>query len=222
MGAGDDFLAGIAALLHAVAVQAVQAQLLGGPHFALAFFQPRQAVAQVGLAPGQGESGLIGFIAGRERVGAANAQGARQGIAAQVQLPAVACGLRNRRAAGGLGRGERASRRQIAAHLHLHLAAEHEALQLRRNRIGIAVSQHQHHVVVGQPKQLEHRQGTALGAQPGTPLPVLQGQGGDIAAELGVGKESRIRALQAQQLVAGQARISDESRGQVVRHVNEV
>jgi hypothetical protein len=34
--------------------------------------------------------------------------------------------------------------------------------------------------------------------------------------------KSRIRALQAQQLVAGQARISDESRGQVVRHVNEV
>jgi hypothetical protein len=93
---------------------------------------------------------------------------------------------------------------------------------LRRNRIGIAVGQHQHHVVVGQPKQLEHRQGAALGAQPGTPLPVLQGQGGDIAAELGVGEDGRIRALQAQQLVAGQARISDESRGQVVRHVNEV
>ena len=193
---------------------------VGGPHFALAFFQPRQ-VAQVGLAPGQGESGLIGFIAGRERVGAANAQGARQGIAAQVQLPAVACGLRNRRAAGGLGRGERASRRQIAAHLHLHLAAEHEALQLRRNRIGIAVSQHQHHGL---------RPAEAAGTPPGCgpwrsarhSTASAAGQGGDIAAELGVGKDSRIRALQAQQLVAGQARISDESRGQVVRHVNEV
>ncbi|WP_251280357.1 hypothetical protein, partial [Enterobacter hormaechei] len=77
---------------------------------------------------------------------------------------------------------------------------------MRRNRIGIAIRQHQHQVVVGQPQQLEHRQGAALGAQPGTPLPVQQGQGGDIAAELGVGKDSRIRALQAQQLVAGQAR----------------
>jgi hypothetical protein len=36
VGAGDDFLARVAALLHAVAVQAVQAQLLRGPHFALA------------------------------------------------------------------------------------------------------------------------------------------------------------------------------------------
>lgn len=65
VGAGNDFLAGIAALLHAVAVQTVQAQLLRGPYLALAFFQPRQPVAQVGLAPGQGESGLIGFAAGR-------------------------------------------------------------------------------------------------------------------------------------------------------------
>ena len=93
---------------------------------------------------------------------------------------------------------------------------------MRRNRIGIAVGQYQHHVVFGQPKQLEHRQGAALGAQPGAPLPVLQGQGSDVAAELGVGENGRIHALQAQQLVAGQARISDESRGQVVRHVNEV
>ncbi|KAG1272790.1 hypothetical protein G6F64_015464 [Rhizopus arrhizus] len=77
-------------------------------------------------------------------------------------------------------------------------------------------------MVFGQPKQLEHRQGAALGTQPGTPLPVHQGQGSDIAAELGVGENGRIDTLQAQQLVAGKARISDESRGQVVRHVNEV
>ncbi len=107
-------------------------------------------------------------------------------------------------------------------HLQFHLAAEHEALQLRRNRICIGIGQHQHHVILGQSQQLEHRQGAALGAQPGAPLPVLQGQGGHVAAELGVGENGRIGALQAQQLMAGQARICDESRGKVVRHVNEV
>ena len=220
MGAGDDFLAWVAAFLHAVAIQAVQAQLLRGPHFALAFVQARQSVAQVGLAPGEG--GLIGFAAGCNGIRRPDAQGARQGVAAQVQLPAVTCSVRDRGAAGSLGCSERTGHGQIAAHLYLHLATEHEALQLRRNRIGIAVGQHQHHVIVGQPEQLEHCQGAALGTQPGAPLPVQQGQGGDIAAELGVGEGGRIRALQAQQLVAGQARISDESRGQVVRHVNEV
>ncbi|MNS73862.1 hypothetical protein D3C72_1073150 [compost metagenome] len=107
-------------------------------------------------------------------------------------------------------------------YLQFHFAAEHEALQLRRNRIGIAVGEHQQHMVIGQPQQLKHCQGAAFGAQPRAPLPVQQGQGGHVAAELGMGKSRRIHALQAQQLMAGQARICDESRGKVVRHVNEV
>ncbi|MNJ03878.1 hypothetical protein D3C73_1643850 [compost metagenome] len=49
-----------------------------------------------------------------------------------------------------------------------------------------------------------------------------RGQGGDVAGELGMGEHRRIRAVQTEQLVTGEARKTVEIHGQVVRHVNGV
>jgi hypothetical protein len=51
---------------------------------------------------------------------------------------------------------------------------------------------------------------------------VLDGQGGDIAGELGMGERRRIHTAQAEQRVTGKARKTTEIEGQVVRHVNGV
>ena len=95
-------------------------------------------------------------------------------------------------------------------------------LQLRRNRIGVAIGEHHHDALSVQPQQLEHSNGAALGRQPGTPLPMPQGQGGDIAGELGMGERGRIGTAETEQLVTGEARKAGEIGGQVVRHVNGV
>ena len=49
-----------------------------------------------------------------------------------------------------------------------------------------------------------------------------QGQGGDVAGELGMGEGGRIGTAETEQLVTGEARKAGEIGGQVVRHVNGV
>ena len=85
MGAGDDFLAGIAALLDAEGLQAIQRKLLRGPLFALFGGQARQAVEQVEGFPACARIGMVGPFPDRR-----DAQGAALVAIAVIDLDRVA------------------------------------------------------------------------------------------------------------------------------------
>src|SRR5690606_38177413 len=94
--AGDDLLARIAALLHAVGAQARERKLLRRPLLRLRRGQPGQAVGEVERGPAVAGAAVL---AGREtRPGE---QRARAAVAAQVEREAV---RRDRRARAACGR----------------------------------------------------------------------------------------------------------------------
>ncbi len=219
MGAGDDLLARIAALLHAERVQPVQRQLLRGPLLALAGVEPGQAQVQVGVAPG-GDEGRVGRVLRGLRC-RHQQQRARQAGAAHVQFDRPVATLRQRRTLRLRGRRQARVGMQLVVRGDAQLAPEHEAVQRDCQLRGTAIRQQHQQCVVGAAQQREQRDHPALGAQPGVPLPVAVAQRLHIVGELRLGESHCIRAAQCHVLQIWERGKTGGSEIQVVRHEGE-
>jgi len=199
MGAGDDFLTRIAALLDAEGMQAFQRQLLRRPLLALGGIQSRQAVTQVDVAP----AGEGGDILGCRLV--ADAQQARLVRGAQVQFDRFVLHVQQR-TVRSQRRAQHALDLQGGRGLDHHLPAKHEAPErgghVRRRDIG----QHQQQLVGGRAQHGEHGNDPSLGRKPCIPLPMARFQGVEIVGELRLCERHRIWPLQHEQTVVGQGK----------------
>ena len=175
MGAGDDLLAGVAALAYRVPVEPVQPKLLRGPAFALIGRQARQALAQIRLAPWCTAIGGCRITA--------DAQNARQPGAAPIQFDA-AIGSDRGSVAAGQRRGGKAAAGLAVIDLEGELAAEDKALQRLAELGSVAVGEDRQQVAFADPQQCQHRQHPSLGIEPAAPLPLPGRQQGHVIGQL--------------------------------------
>ena len=170
-------------------------------------------MAKILAGPPRDEAGIPVGIGRRT-----DAQQARTAVTAHVEFePAI--GAAGEHVATRLhGRLEAARHPQFRPRFHHDLAAEHEAAQLRGEVARIGIGQQQPEVLRVHPQQREQRHHAPPRRQPAVPVPMPDGQRGDVPHELRLGESRRVAPGQGQDAVPGQFTQAGGGVGQVVGH----